>query len=188
MAVAPRYSLVLDPRTWLPVPLRFPWGEFADADSWAAELADSLLGGVGIDEDGVTMLRETALTLQQSASPLPGAQERFWRTENVGGAAIVAHLYISPSEARGEEDLLQLARAGIGGTVQTWQTFVDTAFDTAVEAVIVAEVGDRTIGALRYLGLRDGFIFVLDLIDEDLIVLEAVQDETAAIFRSVTFA
>lgn len=188
MALAPRYSLALDPQTWLPVPLRFPWGEFDDAPSWASELADSLLDGVGVGGEGVAMLRETALSLQQVPSPMPGAQERFWRTEHVGGTAVVAHLYVTTTDACDADDLLQLARAGIGGRVQTWQKLLDTAFATAIEAVVVADIGDREVGALRYLGLREGYVFVLDLLDEDPLVLEAVQSEIMAIFRSVAFA
>lgn len=188
MALAPMYTLTLDETAWLPVPLVFPWGTFADADGWAAELADNLLADLPAEVEGRDQLRDTAIALHGMPSPLPGAQERFWRTEYVGGTAIVAHLYITDTDARDVDDLLQLARAGIGGVVQTWRTIDGTDFDVAVEAVVIAEIDDRRIGAIRHLGIRDGHVFLVDPLDEDPFVLDAVEGEMERIFRSIRFA
>lgn len=187
MAVAPTYTLDLD-TTWLPVPLEFPWSIFPDAEAWADELADSLLDGTGVPPEGREQLRATALTLQAMPGPLPGAMERFWRTEYVGGPAILAHLYVTDSTAGTAEELLQLARAGIGGRVQTWTSLEDTAFTAALQAVITADIEGTTIAAVRHLGVREGYVFLLDFLSEDPVVLEAVQDELSAMFRSIRFA
>lgn len=187
MAVAPTYTLSLE-TTWLPVPLEFPWGSFPDADAWADELTDSLLAGTGVPAEARDQLRATALTLQAMPGPLPGAMERFWRTEYVGGPAIIAHLYVTDSGARSADELLQLARAGIGGRVQTWTSLEGTAFPLAVQAVVTTDIEDVTVGAVRHLGVRDGYVFLLDFLSEDPLVLEAVQDELSGIFRSIRFA
>lgn len=187
MAVAPTYTLSLE-TTWLPVPLQFPWGAFPDAEAWADELTDSLLAGTGVPPEAHEQLRATALTLQAMPGPLPGAMERFWRTEYVGGPAIVAHLYVTDSTASTPDELLQLARAGIGGRVQTWTSLEDTAFPAAVQAVVTTEIDGAAIGAIRHLGVRDGYVFLLDFLSEDPLLLEAVQGELAAVFRSIRFA
>lgn len=187
MAVAPTYSLTLD-TTWLPVPLRFPWGPFAAPREWADELATSLLADTGVTDDVRDRLRDTALELQAMPGPLPGAVERYWRTEFVGGPAIVAHLYVTDSDAATAEDLLQLARAGIGGTIQTWMMLEPTAFDAAIAATVISEIGDAELFGLRHLGVRDGFVFLLDFLSEDPLIVEAVQGELERVFRSIRFA
>lgn len=188
MALAPDYTLELGD-AWLPIPLEFPWGAFTDARAWGTELAESLLHGVATGDEARDLLRDTAITLQSMPSPLPGAQERFWRTEDVGGESIVAHLYITDTDAAGVDDMLQLVRAGLGGAVQTWRLIDGTAFDAAVAAVVVAEIDEgRDIAATRYLGVRAGHVFLLDLIEENPYVLEAVDAEIEQIFRSIRFS
>ncbi|MCP2635105.1 hypothetical protein K0817_000815 [Microbacterium sp. HD4P20] len=187
MAVAPVYTLSLEP-TWLPVPLRFPWGTFARPEDWAAELAGSLLIDTGAGDQERDLLGATALHLQGMPGPLPGAMERFWRTEFVGGVTIVAHLYVTDSDAATPDDLVQLSRAGVGGVVQTWATLDDTAFDTAITAVVVAGSEQAEVYGLRYLGIRDGFVFLLDLLHDDPLIVDAVQAELERIFRSIRFA
>lgn len=189
MAVAPTYALTLDERTWLPVPLRFPWGDFGTPEEWADELSDSLLDGIDVASEVRAQLRETALLLQAMPGPLPGALERFWRTEYVGGPTIVAHLYVTDiDDSPTVEGLLQLARAGIGGFVQTWSILDETEFDTAIAAVVVTEIEGRAVAAQRHLGIRDGHVFLLDYLEEDPLILEAVQGELGQIFRSIRFA
>lgn len=124
-----------------------------------------------------------------------GAHERFWRTEYVGGYPIVIHLYIGETSATTAEDLLQYARLGIGGFVQTWSVLDGTAFDVAVNAAVSAVITDvtsegspdMTVGAVRSIGVRDGLVFLLDYLDEDPVRLEAVQPEVEEIFRSFRF-
>lgn len=188
MALDLQYSLTLDATRWLPVPLSFPWGEFSTPQEWAATLTASLLDGTGAEQVASELLMNTALTLQAMDGPLPGASERFWRTEYVGGRAIVAHLYISELEVASIEDLVQLARAGLGGIVQTWGVIDDTPFSAAISATVVAEIDGADVGAIRWLGVRDGLVFIVELLDEDPLVLEAVQSEMDAVFRSIRFA
>lgn len=187
MAVAPMYTLSLA-STWLPVPLRFPWGTFAQPEDWAGELTDSLLAGTGVGDEARDRLRATALHLQAMRGPLPGAMERFWRTEFVGGEAIIAHLYITGSDAATADDLVQLARAGVGGVVQTWRSLEETAFDAAISAVVVSGAEQAEVYALRHLGVRDGFVFLLDLLHDNPLVVDAVQAELDGIFDSIRFA
>lgn len=194
MAVDPQYTLTLDGSRWIPIPFSFPWSEFSTAEEWASTLASDLLAGTGAETTAELLTRQ-ALTLQASPPPIPGAQERFWRTEYVGGYPIVIHLYIDETWATTAEDLLQYARLGIGGVVQTWSIVEGTAFDVAVNVAVSAvitdatsaDAPDMTIGAVRSIGVRDGLLFLLDYLDEDPIRLEAVQPELEEIFRSIRF-
>lgn len=195
MAVELQYDFTIDGRRWVPIPFCFPWSEFATAQEWASLLASDLLVGTGA-ESTAELLTEQALALQAAPTPIPGgAHERFWRTEYVGGYPIVIHLYIGETSATTAEDLLQYARLGIGGFVQTWSILEGTAFDVAVNVAVSAVITDvtregspdMTVGAVRSIGVRDGLVFLLDFLDEDPIRLEAVQPEVEEIFRSFRF-
>lgn len=188
MAVDLQYALTVDGSRWVPVPSSFPWGEFATAQEWAAGLAADLLAGTGAEVSATALLTEQALTVQATPPPFDGAQERFWRTEFVGGYPIVIHLYITDTWAASAEDLLQFSRVGIGGVVQTWSIVDGTPFDAAIDAVVSADLADMTIGAVRALGARDGMLFLLDYLDQDPIRLEAVQPELQEMFRSIRFS
>jgi len=194
VAVELQYQMTLDGRRWIPIPFTFPWSEFATAEEWASTLASDLLAGTGAESTADALTQE-ALTLQAAPPPIPGAQERFWRTEYVGGYPIIIHLYIDETWATTAEDLLQYARLGIGGFVQTWSIVEGTAFDVAVNVAVSAEIEDvtregspvMTIGAVRSIGVRDGLLFLIDYLDEDPVRLEAVQPELEEIFRSFRF-
>ncbi|MGZ0711549.1 hypothetical protein ACWPKO_24785 (plasmid) [Coraliomargarita sp. W4R53] len=186
MAVKLEYAIGDDATAaWLPVPLVFPWHTFASAEDWAREVAENALAGIAIDDDVREMLRQEAMTIHTSLSPLPGAAERLWRIADVGGPALLAHLYITETEATSTADLLQLARAGIGGSVQTWSKIDRGVFDVAIEAVVIAEIDGATIAAIRCLGVAGGLVFLLDFIHENPLVIESVEPEIVDLFRSM---
>lgn len=187
MAVTSGYALSL-PATWIPIPTGFPWQSFDDPTAWATEVADSLLEGLDAPQEVRSGVREAAEALQTMPSPLPGALERFWRVEGIGGPTVVAHLYVTESDVDSAEGLMDMVRAGIGGRVQTWRVWTDTAFEHAIEAVIVAEIDGATVASVRQIGVRAGLVYLLDFLTEDPLLLEAVQSELQDIFRSIHFA
>lgn len=179
------YTIDLDHRVWIPVPLAFPWNGYADEQSWAAGLAEGLLDGIAAPDEVRARLQESALAMATMDPPLPGPLERFWHLPEGGGDERLVHLYATATEATTAEELAHLARAGVGGVVQTVTVLEDTAFDVALRAVVITEIPDRQIAVLRCLGLAGGGVFVIELIEEDPLVLELLEPHVEALFRSI---
>lgn len=179
------YTIELDHRVWIPVPLAFPWNGYADAASWAHDLASSLMTGIDAPDEVVQALEQSAVAMADVDPPLPGALERFWHLPVEGGPERLVHLYVTDTDARTAEDLAELARAGVGGYVQTVTVLEDTAFDVALRAVVLTELPDRNIAVLRALGLAGGHVFVVELIEERTAVLEEIEPAVEALFRSI---
>lgn len=179
------YTIDLDHRVWIPVPLAFPWNGFGDVEHWAAELSVSLMAGMGAPDDVREALRRAAIAMATVDPPLPGPLERFWHLPAVGGPERLVHLYVTDTEAKTAEDLAQLARAGVGGIVQTVMVLEDTPFDVAMRAVVLTPVGDDTVAVLRVLGLAGGLVFVIELIEADPGVVEQLEAPVESLFRSI---
>lgn len=190
-----QYTIELDHRVWIPIPLTFPWNGYDTDESWASDLASSLLTGFDAASAVRVQLETTALTLARTDGPLPGALERFWYFPELGGPERLVHLYISEYPDESGDDLTELARAGIGGFVQVLQPLADTGFARAIKAVVItstdpgsplgSHADDRTIFAERYLGLAGGMVFMLELIDQNAYVLQALEEPLEALFRSI---
>lgn len=185
MAMSVEYTIELDHRTWVPVPLAFPWNGFADADAWADAVEEGLLEGVKAPEEVRRELRRAAFAMATAPVPLPGAAERFWHLPETGGSERLVHLYVSPTEAVTAEELTELGRAGVGGFVQTVLVLEDTAFPVALRTTVVTDLPDRQIAVQRCLGLAGGTVFVVELIEEDPLVLEELEPAVEALFRSI---
>jgi hypothetical protein len=54
--------------------------------------------------------------------------------------------------------------------------------------VVVSGTEVERVYALRHLGVRGGFVFLLDLLHDDPLVLDAVQAELERVFRSIRLA
>jgi hypothetical protein len=179
------YTIDLDHRTWVPVPLAFPWNGFPDAAAWAHGLATDLMSGIDAPAEVRDQLEATARVMAEVQPPLPGALERFWHLPEGGGPERLVHLYVTTTDATTAEQLAQLARAGVGGMIQTVTVLEDTAFDVALLAVVVTELPDRSVAVLRAVGVRAEYVFVVELIEEDAVVLEQLQPTIAELFRSI---
>jgi hypothetical protein len=179
------YTIDLDHRVWIPVPLVFPWNGYADAATWAHDLSTSLMSGIDAPDEVRAALEQAAVGMADVDSPLPGALERFWHLPVEGGPERLVHLYVTETEARTAEELAELARAGVGGFVQTVTVLEGTAFDVALRAVVLTDLPDRRIAVLRTLGIRGGHVFVVELIEEQTAVLEELEPAVEALFRSI---
>lgn len=179
------YTIDLDHRVWIPVPLAFPWNGYPDAAAWASDLATGLLDGIDAPDDVRDALESSALAMSAMEPPLPGALERFWHLPEVGGPERLVHLYVTETDARAAEELAELARAGVGGFVQTITVLEGTAFDVAIRAVVLTELPDRRLAVLRTVGVVGGHVFVVELIEEYTAVLEELEPAVEALFRSI---
>ncbi|MDT0185084.1 hypothetical protein Q9S36_33375 [Microbacterium sp. ARD31] len=179
------YTIELDHSVWIPVPLAFPWNGYEDVASWSQDVSTALTTGIDAPDDVRARLRDAAQAMSEVDPPLPGALERFWHLPEQGGPERLVHLYVTSTEATTAEELAQLARAGVGGFVQTVTVLEDTGFDVAMRAVVLTEIPDRSLTVLRCLGLADGYVFVIELIEEHTAVVEELEPVVEALFRSI---
>jgi len=180
-----QYTIELDHSVWIPVPLQFPWNDHADAAAWAAELSHDLLHGMGAPDEVRDALERSAVAMAAVDPPLPGPLERFWHLPAQGGPERLVHLYVTETEATTAEQLVFLARAGLGGLVQNVVVLEDTPFDVAMRVLVLAPLGDRDIAVVRVLGLAAGFVFVVELIEEDPVALEIMEPVVESLFRAI---
>jgi len=199
MAMTLEYALDLDHRLWLPVPLRFPWNDYTDAEGWADAVAEGMLDeltpavrAARPDADVAEvreLLRATALASALAPPPLPDPSERFWLLPREGREAIV-HLYVSEYEGGTErDDLAALAVAGVGGTLHSVETLTgagfDTAFDTAARTIALVETSDPSAVVLRLIGIAESAVAVLELIHPDPSALAEVLPALEQLFGSI---
>ncbi|MBT2500708.1 hypothetical protein J7E25_16555 [Agromyces sp. ISL-38] len=187
MALTLEYTIDLDHRVWIPIPLSFPWNGYQNDEHWAADLAGSLLDGFDAGAEVEQQLQRTALALARVTGPLPGAIERFWHFPEFGGLERLVHLYISEvPEAREKADLGNLARAGIGGFVQVLAPLDGTSFARAARAVVITATGeDEPLYVERYIGLAGGLVFILELIESNAFAVEELEAPLESLFRSI---
>ncbi|MGN8551636.1 UNVERIFIED_CONTAM: hypothetical protein OHV15_03500 [Microbacterium sp. SLM126] len=185
MAMTLEYTIELDHRVWIPVPLEFPWNGYPGPAAWASDLATSLMTGIDAPAEVRDALESSALAMAAVEPPLPGALERFWRLPVGGGPERLVHLYVTETDARAAEELAELARAGVGGYVQTITVLEGTSFDVAIRAVVLTELPDRRLSVLRVVGVVGGYVFVVELIEEQTAVLEELEPAVEALFRSL---
>jgi hypothetical protein len=179
------YTIELDHRVWIPVPLEFPWNGYPDAAAWADDLATSLMTGIDAPAEVRDALETSALAMASVDSPLPGALERFWHLPADGGPERLVHLYVTETDARAAEELAELARAGVGGYVQTITVLEDTAFDVAIRAVVLTELPGQRLAVLRVVGVVGGYVFMVELIEESTAVLEELEPVVEDLFRAI---
>ncbi len=179
------YTIELDHRVWIPVPLSFPWNGYPDAAAWASDLATSLMTGIDAPAEVRDALESSALAMAAVEPPLPGPLERFWHLPVEGGPERLVHLYVTETDARAAEELAELARAGVGGYVQTVTVLEGTSFDVAIRAVVLTELPDRRLSVLRVVGVAGGHVFLVELIEEQTAVLEELEPVVEALFRSI---
>jgi len=195
MAMTLEYALDLDHRLWLPVPLRFPWNDYTDAEGWADAVAEGMLDELtpavraarpGADVAEVReLLRATALASAVAPPPLPDPSERFWLLPREGREAIV-HLYVSEYEGGTErDDLAALAVAGVGGVLHGVETLTGTGFETAARTITLVEGSTPPAVVLRLIGIAEGAVAVLEFIHPDPSAVGEVLPAMEQLFGSI---
>ncbi|WP_127473391.1 hypothetical protein [Microbacterium sulfonylureivorans] len=179
------FTIDVDSHVWIFVPLDFPWNGYDSAMSWAADLTADLLPERSVPAEVRSAFAATAVERAVMAPPLPEALERFWRRPDAGAPDRLVHLYAIESEQTAAEELVELARTGIGGFVQTVTVLEDTAFTVALRVTLLLELPDAVVAVTRVLGARDGTVLLLELIDDDLGSVAFLEPEIEALFRSI---
>ena len=180
------YTIDVDYGTWLPVPLAFPWNGYETAMDWAADVTADLLAGRGAPGDGRSAFAATALERAVMDPPLPEALERFWRRPDTGAPDRLVHLYAIETDVDvAADDLVEIARAGIGGFVQTVTALDGTPFDLALRVVLLLEIPDAPVTVSRVIGARDGTALMLELIDDNIAAVAFLEPDIEALFRGI---
>lgn len=179
------YTIDVDYHVWIPVPLEFPWNGYDSAMAWASDVTTDLLPKRGVPDEVRSAFAATALERAVMDPPLPEALERFWRRPDTGAPDRLVHLYAIESHQTSAEDLVELARTGIGGFVQTVAVLEDTAFTVALRVTLLLELPDAVVSVIRIIGARDGTVLMLELIDDDLGSVAFLEPEIEALFRSI---
>lgn len=185
MACVSGYRVRPDQSAWLTLPLAFPWNDFVDDVSWAAEVADDRASA---DAPAAvrTAIAESALALVRAEPPLPGVRERFWWLPSIGGAVVVAHLTaVELDESLYEQPLESFVFLGAGGMVQNITEVEGTTFDTAVDSVLLVAVDDSTIALRRLLGRSARMLLMLDVFVDDGGALHEAQHDISALFAAI---
>lgn len=181
------YTIDIDYADWMPVPLEFPWNGYDTAMAWAADVTDDLLAGREAPEEVRRAFAATALERALMPSPLGEAIERFWRRPDTGAPDRLVHLYAIPVDgAPDPDDLTELARAGLGGFVQSVTTLEGTPFDVARRVMLLLELpGGATVTVMRLIGARDGTALMLELIDDNVASVAFLEPDIEVLFRGI---
>ncbi|CAN7183679.1 hypothetical protein LJR045_000423 [Microbacterium sp. LjRoot45] len=179
------YTVDLDYAVWIPVPLEFPWNGYDTALAWAADLTSDLLPERRVPEEVRRAFAATAVERAVMDSPLPEAIERFWRRPDSGAPDRLVHLYAIASHETAAEELVELARTGVGGFVQSVAVLEDTAFSVALRVALLIELPQGVASVTRVIGARDGTVLLLELIDDDPHAIALLTPEIEGLFRSI---
>lgn len=188
----PGIQVDADPELWIPVPLTFPAGEWADREAWVAEVAAALTSGIAADAEATRQLSELTRDIAEMEPPEAGAIARFWYFPRSGGSMQLAHLYLAFREEVGDAPLEEL---GLRSTFELLPQRVEPVesgnVDEALRILAVgtarAEYGQVDVAAARYVGERDGVIAVLEVIDTRLEPIAEMLEDLGALFAGVSW-
>ena len=179
------YTIDVDYETWVPVPLVFPWNGYDTALSWANDLADDLLAGRNAPSEVRQALGSTAVERALMASPLDEAIERFWRRPDTGAPDRLIHLYAIETDTVDPDEIVELARTGLGGFVQSAVALEGTEFTVAYRVILLLEIPGGTVSVARLIGVRDGTALMMELIDDNIASFAFLEPDLETLFRSI---
>lgn len=182
-----------DPELWIPVPLAFPNGEWADVDAWVATVAAAITVGIDADDEVQRQLWALTRDIAEMEPPEASAIARFWYFPRSGGAMQLAHLYLAFRDEVGDVPLEELGlRSSFELLPQRVEPIESGNVDAALRivAVGIARDGHRTIevSLLRYAGERHGVVAVLEVIDTGLEPIAEILEPLGALFSGLTWS
>lgn len=171
-----------DPQLWIEVPLAFPFAEWADAASWAHDIAEE----AALRPDDREAIAERARGLAASDWP---ATRRFWYFPVDGGYEAVVHV-IDIDEVIPDDRILDMLRDDDARVTDAVVERVEGQPATWRSAFVVAEgEGDarRAMGVLRAVRVRESGTTLAELIDVDLAAIGAVLPDFDALVGDLDF-
>jgi hypothetical protein len=182
-----------DPELWIPVPLAFPSGEWADLDAWVATVAAAITDGIDAGDEVKRQLWALTRDIAEMEPPEASAIARFWYFPRSGGGMQLAHLYLAFRDEVGDVPLEEL---GLRSSFELLPQRVDPVGSDNVDAALrivavgIARDGRRTVDVslARYVGERHGVIAVLEVIDTRLEPIAEILEPLGVLFSGVTWS
>jgi len=175
-------ELDYDAELWIEVPVAFPFGPWADAATWAHDVAEE----AALRPDARAAIAERALGLAASDWP---ATRRFWYFPVEGGYEAIVHV-IDVDDVIPDAQITELLRSDdarvtdavihpIEGVPYAWRC-----------AFVVAEgEGDarQAMGVLRAVRVHERGTSLVELVDVDLAVIGAVMPDFDRLVGALRF-
>lgn len=193
------YVIELDDDVWIGVPPGFPYAQWDDATSWAADLA-----AAAVPDDAERRERFEAAALGVAGVRPPGVDHVLWFAPADGSTMGIAFLTVADAAgeavdldalARHELDSLtppQLTRhpSQVFGTVVQSATTIrlaDVAGDDDATGRLDPEAGrvSGVAGSIRTVAAARDAVFMLNAVDEDLTTLGIMQPEMVDLLERV---
>jgi hypothetical protein len=189
----PGIQVDADPELWIPVPLVFPSGEWADLEAWVATVASAITDGIDADDEVKRQLRALTRDIAEMEPPEASAIARFWYFPRSGGGMQLAHLYLAFRDEVGDVPLEELVlRSSFELLPQRVEPVGSDNVDAALRivAVGIARDGRRTVDVslARYVGERHGVIAVLEVIDTRLEPIAEILEPLGVLFSGVSWS
>lgn len=188
----PGIQVDADPELWIPVPLAYPSGEWADVDAWVAAVADAITDGIA-DDEVCRQLRALTRDIAEMEPPEASAIARFWYFPRAGGPMQLAHLYVAFRDEVGDAPLDELGlRSSFELLPQRVEPIESPNVDAALRIVAVGIArtghGSVEVSVARYVGERHGVIAVVEVIDTRLEPVAEILEPLGALFSRVSWA
>lgn len=182
-----------DPELWIPVPLSFPSGEWADVDAWVATVVAAITDGIDADDEVRRQLRALTRDIAEMEPPEASAIARFWYFPRAGGPMQLAHLYVAFRDEVGDAPLDEV---GLRSTFEVLPQRVERIESPNVDAALrivavgIARDEQRTVevSLARYVGERHGVIAMLEVIDTRLEPIAEILEPLGGLFAGVSWS
>lgn len=201
------YEVQADPALWIPVPLSFPTEEWTSREQFLDELPRRLAADFGDAPEREEWLRGVAAAILAVPVPFEAVRERFWYFPLDRPQVAIAHLTVVPREILGSEPLDVLVLSGgdtlvgaqrldrlqsaVFGEVvrglETHESGVDAPRDEDVDAPAGTDaVPAGIVGVARLAGEIHGMVFLLEVVDPDLVKVGEMLDDLQALLESIS--
>lgn len=205
------YEVQADPALWIPVPLSFPTEEWTSREQFLDELPRRLAADFGDAPEREEWLRGVAAAILAVPVPFEAVRERFWYFPIDRPQVAIAHLTVVPREILGSDPLDVLVLSG-GDTLvgaqrlerlpsesfdevvlglETHESGVEAPRDADTDAATEDSADSETappgiVGVARLAGEIHGMVFLLEVVDPDLVKVGEMLDDLQALLESIS--
>lgn len=190
------YRVEADPAKWVPVPKRFPFGEWDDEAAWTSDVPERLAAGADDAEELAGWYRTLASAVLKVPDPHPGVVDTFWWLPIDREETTLAHLTVVPRSELGEATLADVASTGSETvSLPVVEELQSRVFGTVARSLemIPVRIGDRpdgepevgVLGVVRLAAESHDAVFLLEVIDPSLDMIALMLDDLLALLDSV---